>query len=461
MKRSVAVLGCALVIWCLNNFTEAAQESAASPANHPPRISTQEFLASPFARYFQAKDYPNALSALEALLHTYPDDPVILRYRARVLARLGRTRDAIVLYRRLISRDPRHAPTRIFLGEAYLQHGQPEAAAKQWRWVIRHSDSTPYRQWAQAQLNRLRVAGTRAKLPERRLYLVGLAGLKYDSNPLLKPNDKALAGQGNEKRGWNVPLDLTVGYPLVLKPAARVDILYLSRQLFHDGETDDVDTTMQGMAIVAKRRVDIGRQAVILGGRYGARVNFLRSELFSVVNRFLFSADTAFTPHTRTHVYKRFSFADFGPDGPNPPQTSRDGFRGGLGLTHYFYTADFRRYLFVSQEVNLDQTRGADFTRRGTASRAGLHAPVPGFLKTDVDISTGFEWGKYPRFVSRSSLDTERRRDARFDVYAALTYHWNTHWATRALYRFINNDNRNDFFDRTRHIAGVEVVFAY
>ena len=449
------------MICCLGSFAEAAREPSPSSANHPPRISTQEFLASPFARYFRAKDYPNALNALEALLNTYPDDPLILRYRARVLARLGRTKDAIALYRRLLSQDARHAPTRIFLGEAYLQNGQPEAAAEQWRWVIRHSDSKPYRRWAQAQLNRLRVTGKRVKMPERRLYLVGLTGLKYDSTPLLKPNDKALAGQGNEKHGWKVPLDLTIGYPLVLAPATRVDLLYLSRQLFHDGETDDVGTTMQGMAIVGKRRVEIGRKAVILGGRYGARVNFLRSDLFSVINRFILSADTAFTPHTRTHVYNRFSFADFGPDGPNPPQTSRDGFRGGLGLTQYFYTANFRRYVFVSQEVNLDQTRGANFTRRGTASRVGIHTPVPGLLKTDVDISTGFEWGKYPRFVSRSSLDTERRRDARFDVYTALTYHWNKHLATRALYRFINNDNRNDFFDRTRHIAGVEVLLAY
>ena len=142
------------------------------------RISTREFLASPFARYFQAKDYPNALNALEALLHTYPDDPLILRYRARVLARLGRTKDAIVIYRRLLSKDPRHASTRMFLGQAYLQDGQSEAAAKQWRWVAQHSASKPYRQWAQAQLHRLRVAGKRVKMPERRLYLVGLTGLK-------------------------------------------------------------------------------------------------------------------------------------------------------------------------------------------------------------------------------------------------------------------------------------------
>ena len=370
-----------LIICGTGSVAHAAHEPGHSPADRAPRISTDEFLASPFARFFHAKDYPSALNALDALLKTYPDDPLILRYRARVLAQLGRTTEAIALYRRLLSNDPRHAPTRIFLGQAYLQDRQPEAAAEQWRWVVQHSASKPYRRWAQAQLHRLRVAGKHVTAPEKRLYLVGLTGLKYDSNPLLKPNDKALAGQGNEKHGWEIPLDLTVGYPLVLKPASRLDVLYLSRQLFHDGATDAVSTTMQGMALVGKRRVEIGRRAVILGGRYGARVNFLRSELFSVINRFLLSADTAFTPHTRTHVYSRFSFANFGPDGPNPPQTSRDGFRGGLGLTQYFYTADFRRYVFVSQEVNLDQTRGADFTRRGDGQSRGVPCARAGVVE--------------------------------------------------------------------------------
>jgi hypothetical protein len=111
--------------------------------------------------------------------------------------------------------------------------------------------------------------------------------------------------------------------------------------------------------------------------------------------------------------------------------------------------------------VNLQETRGANHIRRGTASRVGVHTPVPWVSKTDFDLSTGFQWGRYPKFDSVSTLDNERRRDARFDVYTAVTYHWNVHWATRALYRFINNDNRNDFFDRTRHIAGVEVLFAY
>ena len=109
----------------------------------------------------------------------------------------------------------------------------------------------------------------------------------------------------------------------------------------------------------------------------------------------------------------------------------------------------------------MQDTRGANFTRGGTASRIGFFTAVDCLPKTNWEVSTGFEWGRYPRFTSLSSLDTTRRRDARFDVYTALIHHWNSHLATRVMYQFIQNDNRNDFFDRTRHLAGAEMLLSF
>ena len=433
--------------------------AAQSPSSR--RISAQEFLASPAARALQAGDDTHALHALDALLTSYPDDPLLLRYRALVLAKLGRTRESIALYRQLLVRDPAHVPTHMFLGRAYLQRGDAATAANEWRWVMEHSDDLDYRRWAQTQLQRLRVGVKHHKPPEQRLFVFGVTGLKYDSNPLLKPSDKALAAPGNEKQGYDALLDLTVGYPVLLQRDRRLDVLYLSRQTFRDESTDAADFTSQGLEIAAKQRIHGARRAYLLGARYTAQVDFLRSDLFAVIHQWVLSAQTAFTPHTRTYVYTRASLDNFGPDGSNPPQTSRDGFRGGLGVTQFFYTRDFRRYLFVNQEVSLHDTRGANFTRRGTTSRIGVHTTLDGVPRTDWEASAGLERGVYPRFVSLSALDTTRRRDLRYDVYTALTYHWTPHLATRLDYRFIRNDNRNDFYDRTRHIAGMEMVFSY
>ena len=455
-----AAMSCVISV-CVSSITaEAKSKASAASSSQSSRISTEAFLASPFTYAFHTKDYAGALKALDALAQTYPDDPLILRYRALVLTRLGRTKEAIKIYQQLLARDPQHVPTHLFLGQAYRQDSEYEAAAWQWRWVIQHSDSDEYRRWANAELHRLR-ARIKEPLPKKRPYVFAIAGLKYDSNPLLKPNDKALAASGNAKAGFLALLDLTIGYPVWLKPDTRVDVLYLGRQITHDGETDAVDFTSQGFGIDAKQRFHAGKRTYLLSGLYTARADFLRSDLFAVVNRFLVSLETAFTPHTRTFVYSRASLSNFGPDGSNPPQTSRDGFRGGLGLTQFFYTKDFRRHLFISQEINLQETRGANFTRRGTASRIGFFTTVDCLPKTEWEVSTGLDWGRYPRFVSLSSLDTTRRRDARFDVYTALTHHWTKSLATRLMYQFIQNDNRNDFFDRTRHIAGVEMLISY
>ncbi len=91
----------------------------------------------------------------------------------------------------------------------------------------------------------------------------------------------------------------------------------------------------------------------------------------------------------------------------------------------------------------------------------GIHTLFSFCKKTDLDVSTGFDWGSYPDFISASALDREERRDKRWDVYAGLTHHWKPGVATRTFYRFIDSQNDNDLFDRTRHIAGAEVIFSF
>ena len=196
--RRPAVMAVAIVLCSSAARTEVRAETRSAASRQSPSISGQTFLASPFARAFQAGDYAGALKALNALAKIYPDDPLILRYRAVTLARLGRTKEAIAVYRRLLARNPAHVPTHIFLGQAYRQAGQNREAADQWRWVAEHSDSAEYRRWAEAQLHRLRVKA-KTPLSKRRPYVFAATGFKYDSNPLFKPNDKALAKSGNEK----------------------------------------------------------------------------------------------------------------------------------------------------------------------------------------------------------------------------------------------------------------------
>ena len=386
---------------------------------------------------------------------------MLLRYRALTLDKLGRHKEAIAAYKQILSQHPNHIPTHLFLGLAYARIGEPKAATEELDYVIHYSDSEEYRHWAQGQLSRIQKGERQVvHYVHKKPYLFGKVGIAYDSNPLFIPSNKKLSSQPR-KSGLDYPFDLTLGYPLVLNKDFRVDALYINETLLHDGSTRDVDFTSQGVALDTIKRTFMGHRPVLWEARYDLRVNFLRSDLFSVVYQLLLSADTVFWKKTRTNVYGRFSYSNYGPDGSNPPITSRDGYRGGLGVIQYFYpTHDFRSYVFVKQELSFAKTRGDNFDRQRSLTRVRFHAPVDRLGPVDLDTSVGFDYGTYPEFSSLSTLDLNRRRDKLVDIYASLTYNWKPNLATRGFYRFIRSGNNNGFFEQDRHIAGMEVVFS-
>ncbi len=451
------------IIFCFAAFSirASADDGGGSTKDRLRTISSGEFLSSDFTKFLKNKEYSKALAAIDALAVKYPDDPLVLRYRGFTLEKLGRSKDAIDVYKQILSKDPDYIPARIFLSRAYIGAGEREKAAAELRTVIRVGASAEYRNWAQAQLNRLRLGADKtAGRVKKKPYLLGKTGIAYDSNPLFVPDNKNLVTT-KKRAGARYTLDLNLGYPLVLGKDFRLDTLYIGQETWHDGGTNAVDFISQGVAVDAKKRKLFGERAVIFGGRYDFRANFLRSNFFSAINRFLLSADTSFWKKTRTHFYTRLSVLEYNKDGSDPSRSSRDGFRGGVGVTQYFYSSDFKSFFFMKPEFNFDQPRGDNFIRRGVLGRIGAHTPIKFLRNTDFDISVGYDWGEYPEFFSFSSLDTEDRLDKRLDNYAAVTYHFNPDIAWRTFYRFIKSDNNNGFFDRQRHIAGMETIFSF
>jgi tetratricopeptide (TPR) repeat protein len=429
--------------------------------DEPPRkaalIPSDTFIASPFSEFFRAGDYGQALAALDALAKDYPDDPMLVRYRAIVLDRLGRFDEAMALYDQLLAKDPNHVPTRYFRAQTYNRKGDKPQAIDELKWIVQHSPSKEYRQWSEEQLRQLGVMAVRP-VERRRFYLFGNTGWEYDSNAILKSNDPG-TGFGADKNASRLNLNLGLGYRAIQQRKLRFDIIYTARQSLNDDGLDELNFTAQELALDLRRRVTWLDQDITLGARYEFNAGFLDGNLFSIDNQLRLSSDIRFSPRIRTYLYNRFTVSDFGPDGSNPPQTSRDGFGYDLGVTQYFYSSDYRSYVFFTEELNLDDTRGANFTRHGTSTRAGLRTPVPFLPKTDFDTSAGFRWGSYPRFTSLSSLDRSRRFDNNWDYYVALTHRITPRVSTRAFYRLINANNRNDFFQYDRHLAGLQLLF--
>lgn len=443
-------------------------------------ISIEEFEESAFAGYYWAEEYEPALKAIEGLLRDYPDDPLLLRYRAMTLDQRGSSQEAIAQFQELLLRDPNHVPTRYFLGLAYQRAGLIEEAAAEWLWVIENSPVKTYWQWAAAALDRVydRTAGLGLEemgepLPpaefvpvpapsvppaaaESRWFLAGIVGVEWDSNVTLKPEDKALANAG-DRNAERVLANLRVGHHLLREPETALDLLYTVRHSAHDDSLDDLNFTSQEASAELRRKVDWGDREVTLGGRYDLGLGLLESDLFTLSNGLTFTADSRWTPRTRTALLARAAWIDFGPDGSNRPQTSRDGWYQDAGFTQYLYSADLRSHLFWTQQYNDTRTQGGNFERRGTTTRLGFHTPL--WKKLALDGAVGFRWNKYPRFGSLSTLDPERRRDAVWDFYAGVTYPITPRLAGRISYRFVDAENRNDFYEYERHVAGVQFLF--
>lgn len=420
-------------------------------------IAPEEFLSSPFAGFFKMCDYTRALEALDALTARYPSDPLLIRYRAILLDRLGRYDEAIALYRRLLVDDPLHVPTRFVLAQTYEHVGNIEAALEEWRWVLHHSPFEEYRRWAREHLER--VARKGPPLERKRAYLFGDVGMEYDSNPLLKPNDKGAAVPGDEKQAERFSSTLGFGYQLLAQANRRIDLVSTTRQSLHDRGVDAVNFTSEEFAVDAKQTLRAWGRDVILGVRSDVAAGWLDGRVFSLTQGTLLGADMRLTPRTRTYAYQRVAWSNFGPDGSNPPQTSRDGFAYDLGVSQFLYSKDYQRYVVLTEAFELGQTRGANFTRRSSVTRLGAHCPVPGVPRTDLDVSGGLRLVRYPRFTSLSSLEPERRADTNWDLYAALTHYWTPRLAIRVSYRYINANNRNDLFQYDRHIGGVQLLF--
>jgi len=455
---AAVLLGIALPAWADEPaWARRAHEKKQEQPVPSELITSEEFIASPFSEFFRAGDYPQALAALEALAKQYPNDPLITRYRGVVLDRLGRFDEAMTLYEQLLTRDPNHVPTRFFRAQTYFRKGEREKAIEELKWVSDHSPSKEYKEWTQDYLRRLGVRAERR--PERkRWYLFGNEGWEYDSNVILKSNDPSV-GFGSDKNASRLALNLGLGYRAIQQPKLRFDVIYTARQSLNDDSLSEFNFTAQELALDLKRRVDWWDRDVTLGGRYEFNVGFLDDNLFSVSNHLRLSSDIRLTPRTRTYAYNRFIVSDFGPDGSNPPQTSRDGFEYELGLTQYFYSADYRSYVFVGEEVNFDWTRGANFTRRGMTTRVGLRTPVPYVPKTDFDTSMGFRLGRYPRFNSLSSTEPERREDTNWDYYVSLTHRIAPRLSVRTFFRYVNANNPNDVYQYDRHVGGVQMIF--
>ncbi len=440
---------------------EAAQDDPGLRIPESQEIAPDQFLASDASKYFQNGDFDKAMIALNQLEKSFPNDELIQRYRAMTLDRLGKSTEAIEIFNTLLAKNPEHVPTRYFLGQAYARSGRYDDAAREWKQVAKDGEGTPYAFWAQTALEQTGKPGVKSEPAGKlqRWYIQARYGYEFDSNVILRPDDRSLSDVKDPNAGRH-NLDLAIRYRAVSRRDTALDVTYAARQSLHDDNFNEFNYHSEEVGLNFRQRTKIGDQDVVLGLRYEYLLGFLGENLYSQRNRWHISADTKFTEHTQTIFYDRMTVSNYGPDGFNPPQTSRDGFENDTGVTQFFYGRNFQQHLFLRGEFNTAADRGSNFDSVGYTTRVGFHAPIPHTKKFSFDISSGLENHFYPHFTSTSSLDRSRRRDLEWDIYTAITYDITKDFAVRSFYRYVNSNNQNNLYDYQRQIGGIQFIYS-
>lgn len=452
--RALAPVGVFFLLVSLFYFP--ASSWADKNASESQTISSEEFMRSNAAKLFQAEKYQDSINAMDELLKKYPKDALIIRYKAIALDQMGKSKEAIKIFEDLLLEYPEHVPTHYFLGQAYARDGQREKAAKEWEWVISRGEGTPYVDWARDSVERFGTPAPRSTGKINRWNIVGQYGYEYDSNVILKPSDESVAA-ARGKDGGRQTIDLGMRYRAYSKRDMAVDLLYTVRQSIHDHSFNEFNFHSEEFGVNFRKQFELAGHEFVGGLRYEVLLGILDTHVFSVRNRWLLSAESRFTEHTRTVFYDRIAEAEYNDDGTEPSKTSRDGLYNDLGVTQYLYNSDFTKYVFARQEFNSGLADGRNFDTIGSTSRVGFFTPL--IEKLDLETSTGLRLGFYPNFSSTSTLDQSRRRDSEWDLYTALTYHLTSQLGIRGFYRYIASHNQNNLFSYDRQIGGAQVIY--
>lgn len=114
-----------LVSTCLVIIAAGALSSAAVADGG---YGNRDSALTPFQKLIEAQRYQAAIDKLQSALAEKPNDADLLNLLAFSQRKLERFDEALVNYRKALEIEPEHRGANEYLGELYLQLGQPEMA---------------------------------------------------------------------------------------------------------------------------------------------------------------------------------------------------------------------------------------------------------------------------------------------------------------------------------------------
>lgn len=412
------------------------------------QMAAQEFMQSRPAQEFAGGKYAQALSGFEALLQTYPQDPIILRFRAITILRLKRTEEALAAFQEGLRIAPDNAALHYYFGEAYAQAGNMELARKEYQWVIMH-DKGAYQLRAKRALFKT-LAGIKQKAPKPWTLTVN-NGYEYDTNASFKSRDTnfSQAGDQNSSR-FNTSALGTYRFYQKKKWFFTADSLY-SQALYSD--FPNLQTYTYGGGLSALRVFNLFGKMSYLNIRDGFTHTFLKNKFFVFSHSLSPNLIVNVTDRFRTSLGYRFNFNQYESRGSSPELTNRSGMVNGFSVsgTRYFDDAK-KNYVTLGYDFDYDRAQGLNYKKKANTGRMEFHWALP--AKFEFNLSFRYKDSFYPKYGSAPP----KRWDHQYTLTPSISRPMFRDMVTlTGSYTYEPTPAQNNTFEYFKHVFGVQV----
>lgn len=412
------------------------------------QMAAQEFMQSMPAQDFAKGKFKEALAGFESLLRTYPEDPLIHRFRGMTFLRLNRAPEAVAAFQEGLVIAPENAALHYYLGQAYVQMKNTELARKEYQWIIAHDKGT-YQQRAKQALFETLKGETK---PSKKWTATFNNGYEFDSNATYKSRDSQFsqAGDQNSSR-FNSTLFGTYRFYQKKTWFFTADGLY-SQSLYTD--FPNLQTYTYGAGVSALHLMKFFGKMSYLNIRQGFTQTFLKNKFFVLTNSLSPTYIINWSNRTRVNLGYRFTVSSYENRGSLPDFTDRNGLSNGFSITttRYFDDAN-KNYASLGYDFDYDRTRGINYKRTANTGRMELHwGTLP--AKLEFNFSFRYKDSRYPNYA----FGPPGRWDHQFSLTPSLSRPiYKDILFMTASYTYEISPARNNAFEYFKHVAGVQV----
>lgn len=414
-------------------------------------IKPKEFLASPAAKLFEAKDFAGAVGAFETMAAKYPRDVMVLRYLGASLNKAGNPEAALPVFERASRLDPLGIALHEDWGAALKKAKMKEEAAKHLAFAKAYDPAGPYAKKADKKLKK-------EKKKKSPLKWKGGFGYTYDTN-LKKRSNVAEQRKAADIDGGTTHYNLGATLDLYQKDDWTVKADTSLKHTYLDEARDERNkhTHMGGISVGRKTSL-LGKPVNIVMRNGG--VHNLKHGIYNgwgYKNTIKLGWD--WTERYKPSLSNNIGYNDKDDTGTRPEFTNKEGWSEEVALDHkfipdpknkdYFYTAGtaYRHDFSFGDNNILDKV----------AFDAGVGLPLAPKLTSEV--TAGYAISQYPKFSFPAR--TRQKRGDDWTIKAAFVREINDNWEIEFDYTYLNFNNRNDRSQYDGHMYALTGNFKY